>query len=348
MNFRNGLMTIAMIFTIILFCQCENKQQIDLKVNESEKKVDVLFDGQLFTSYIYPDNIMKPVLWPVVSPAGNMLTRSYPLENKAGDRTDHPHHVGVWLNYGDVNGLDFWNNSEAIPPERKANYGHIEHVSVEKAKSGKNKAELITTAEWLTPDNEKLLDEETRFVFRQEDDNIRIIDRETTLEAVTDEVKFTDNKEGMIAIRVARELELPSDKPTKLLDSHGNVTEVEKMDNSKVKGNYRSAKGIEGGDVWGTRAKWMKLSSEINGEKVALVIIDHPSNVGYPTYWHARGYGLFAANPLGQKIFSDGENELNFSLNDGETTTFKYRLVVASVDLTDEEINELANSFAKF
>lgn len=348
MNFRNGLMTIAMIFTIILFCQCENKQQIDLKVNESEKKVDVLFDGQLFTSYIYPDNIMKPVLWPVVSPAGNMLTRSYPLENKAGDRTDHPHHVGVWLNYGDVNGLDFWNNSEAIPPERKANYGHIEHVSVEKAKSGKNKAELITTAEWLTPDNEKLLDEETRFVFRQEDDNIRIIDRETTLEAVTDEVKFTDNKEGMIAIRVARELELPSDKPTKLLDSHGNVTEVEKMDNSKVKGNYRSAKGIEGGDVWGTRAKWMKLSSEINGEKVALVIIDHPSNVGYPTYWHARGYGLFAANPLGQKIFSDGENELNFSLNEGETTTFKYRLVVASVDLTDEEINELADEFAKF
>jgi hypothetical protein len=346
MNFRNGLITVALFFTATLFCQCGNKQQIELKVNKAEKKVDVLFDGQLFTSYIYPENIMKPVLWPVISPEGNMLTRSYPMVNKEGDRTDHPHHVGVWLNYGDVNGLDFWNNSEAIPPEKKEDYGHIEHVSVEKAKSGKNKAELVTTAEWLTPDNEKLLDEETRFIFRQEDDNIRIIDRETTLEAVADEVKFTDNKEGMFAIRVARELELPSDQPTKLLDSHGNVTEVKQMDNSKVKGNYRSSEGVEGAEVWGTRGRWMKLSSEINGEKVSLVIIDHPSNVGYPTYWHARGYGLFAANTLGQKIFSDGQKELNFSMDKGDTTTFKYRLVVASEDLSDEKINELADEFA--
>jgi hypothetical protein len=346
MNFKNGLITIAMIFTAILFCQCGNKQQIELKVSESDKKVDVLFDGQLFTSYIYPDNIMKPVLWPVVSPAGNMLTRSYPMENKAGDRTDHPHHVGVWLNYGDVNGLDFWNNSEAIPEERKSDYGRIYHTSVEKAESGKNKAELVVENEWKAPDGTKMLDEETNFTFSQKDENIRIIDRTTTLEAVIDEVKFTDNKEGMFAIRVARELELPSDSPTKLMDSHGNITEVKEMDNSKVKGDYRSSEGIEGAEVWGTRARWMKLSSEINGEKVALVIIDHPSNVGYPTYWHARGYGLFAANTLGQKIFSEGENELNFSLTEGETTTFKYRLVVASGELSDEKINELADEFA--
>jgi hypothetical protein len=347
MNFKNGLISMAFFFAAILFCQCGNQQNnIELKVNESEKKVDVLFDGQLFTSYIYPDNIMKPVLWPVVSPEGNMLTRSYPMVNKEGDRTDHPHHVGVWLNYGDVNGLDFWNNSEAIPPERKENYGEIEHVSIVKAEGGKNKADLVTTSDWLTPDDEKLLDETTSFVFRKEDEGIRIIDRETTLKAVVDEVKFTDNKEGMFAIRVARELELPSNSPTKLMDAHGNVTEVKEMDNSKVKGNYRSSEGIEGGEVWGTRARWMKLSSEINGEKVSLVIIDHPSNVGYPTYWHARGYGLFAANTLGQKIFSDGENELNFSLNEGESTTFKYRLVVASEDLSDEKINELADEFA--
>jgi len=90
----------------------------------------------------------------------------------------------------------------------------------------------------------------------------------------------------------------------------------------------------------------MKLASEINGEQVALVIIDHPSNVGYPTYWHARGYGLFAANTLGQKVFSKGENELNFSLKKGESVTFKYRLVVASEDLTDQQINQLADKYA--
>ncbi len=329
-----------------VFAQSEKKPAIDLKISEADKKVDVMVGGELFTSYIYPDNIMKPVLWPIMSPGGNMLTRSYPMINKAGDRTDHPHHVGVWLNYGDVNGLDFWNNSEAIPSEDKDNYGTIYHQSIEKAKSGKGKATLITKSLWKSPDDTVMLEETTEFDFKAMK-NMRIIDRTTTLTAVIDEVKFTDNKEGMFAIRVARELELPSDKPSELMDSHGVVTKVEKMDNTNVKGNYRSSEGIEGEEVWSTRAKWMKLSSEINGEKVTLVIIDNPSNPGYPTYWHARGYGLFAANTLGQKVFSEGKEEMNLSLKKGESVTFKYRLVVADEDLTDDQINALTEAYAK-
>ena len=333
-----------LLSTPLLFAQ--KKESIDLNVKEGEKKVDVLIGGELFTSYIYPDNIMKPVLWPVNSAGGNMLTRSYPLINKAGDRTDHPHHVGVWLNYGDVNGLDFWNNSEAISPEKKSKYGSIYHQSIETAKGGKGSAVLATRSLWKSPDNTSMLEDQTSFEFIADGD-MRIIDRTTSLKALIDEVNFTDNKEGMFAIRVSRELELPSNKPTTLVDSHGVATRVEKMDNTYVKGNYRSAEGIEGKEVWGTRCRWMKLGSEINGEKVFLVIIDHPDNVGYPTYWHARDYGLFAANTLGQKIFSNGEKELNFSLNKGETATFRYRLVVASEDLSDAQINKLADEYAK-
>lgn len=333
-----------------MLCSCpmlfgQGKAIVDLKRNDAEKKVDVLVDGKLFTSYIYPSNVMKPVLWPVMSPAGNMLTRSYGMVNKAGDRTDHPHHIGVWLNYGDVNGLDFWNNSDAIKPERKDHYGSIYHKSIDKVESNGNQAILEVSAEWKSPANELMLEEKTKLEFSSIN-NVRIIDRETTLTAVIDEVKFTDNKEGMFAIRVARELELPSEKPTKLVDSHGVVTKVDKMDNTYVKGNYRSAEGVEGKEVWGTRCRWMKLASEIKGEQVALVIIDHPSNVGYPTYWHARDYGLFAANTLGQKVFSDGKNQLNFSMRKGESVTFKYRLVVAAENLSDLKINYLADEYA--
>ncbi len=329
-----------------LFGQSAKKPTIDLKTNEADKKVDVIVAGELFTSYIYPDDIKKPVLWPVMSPDGNMLTRSYPMVNKAGDRTDHPHHVGVWLNYGDVNGLDFWNNSEAISVEDQDGYGTIYHQSIEKAKSGKGKATLVTTSVWKSPDDEVMLEEKTKFDFKAMD-NVRIIDRTTTLTAKIDEVKFTDNKEGMFAIRVARELELPSDKPSELMDSHGVVTKVEKMDNTDVKGDYRSSEGIEGEEVWATRAEWMKLSSEINGEKVSLVIIDNPSNPGYPTYWHARGYGLFAANTLGQKVFSEGKEEMNLSLRKGESATFKYRLVVAGEDMTNDQVNTMAEKYKK-
>ena len=335
----------ALSSSMLLISQCSSEPMVDLKVNDAEKKVDVMVDGELFTSYIYPDVIKKPVLWPVISPAGNMLTRSFPMVNREGDRSDHPHHVGVWLNYGDVNGLDFWNNSEAIAPEKRDGYGTIFHRSIEKAESGKGSALLETSAVWKSPDQINMLEEQTSFNFIASD-NMRIIDRTTTLKAVIDEVNFTDNKEGMFAIRVARELELPSEKPTELVDSHGIVTKVEKMDNTLVKGDYRSAKGVEGKKVWGTRCRWMKLASEIKGEQVALVIIDHPSNVGYPTYWHARDYGLFAANTLGQKIFSEGENELNFSLKKGESVTFKYRLVVAAETLSDQQINQLADKYA--
>jgi hypothetical protein len=335
----------AILCSSLLFGQNAKKSQIQLQENSDQRKVDVMVDGKLFTSYIYPNSIKKPVLWPVMSPAGNMLTRSYGMVSKVGDRTDHPHHIGVWLNYGDVNGLDFWNNSEAIPAERQDRYGTIYHRSIDKAESGLGQATLVTSAEWLSPDNTVMLEETTSFHFSAAG-NMRIIDRTTTLKAVIDEVKFTDNKEGMFAIRVARELELPSDKPTTLVDSHGVATRVEKMDNTYVKGNYRSADGVEGKEVWGTRCRWMKLASEIKGESVALVIIDHPDNAGYPTYWHARDYGLFAANTLGQKVFSNGKNELNFRLKKGESATFKYRLVVADENLTDAQINKLADEYA--
>jgi hypothetical protein len=339
----SGITVLAVFF--LFLCSCYNGKRVELIVDEQNNNVEVLVDGELFTAYIYPEQVKKPVLWPVMSPKGNMLTRSYPMVNKEGDRTDHPHHVGVWFNYGDVNGLDFWNNSEAIPEENRHEYGSIRHISVEKAEGGMGMAELVTRSEWLTPDGKALLKEKSTFKF-QANEGLRIIDRSSILEAVADTVLFRDNKEGMFAIRVARELELPSQGATKLVDAHGNITEVEQSDNSLVRGNYRNADGIEGGEVWGTRCRWMKLFSEINGEVVSLVIIDHPSNPGYATYWHARGYGLFSANTLGQRVFSKGEHELDYQLTKGESAEFKYRLVVASGDLSDEMINQLADSYS--
>ncbi|MFV0269519.1 MAG: PmoA family protein [Draconibacterium sp.] len=339
---------------VLFFCSalalagCKEKQKMqEVKITDTGSQVEVSIDGKPFTTYIYPDNIMKPVLWPLLSPGGNRLTRSFPMEEKEGDRADHPHHVGIWFNYGDVNGLDFWNNSEAIPEEKRSAYGTILHRSIDKAESGEGKGVLLTSSEWLSPDNQVLLQESTRFDFIASSPDIWLIDRTTTLKAVADTVRFTDNKEGMFAIRVARELELPSDKPTDLVDSHGVVTRVEEMDNSNITGNYRSADGTEGEKVWGTRSRWMKLSGHINTEDLSLIIVDNPSNVGYPTYWHARGYGLFSANPLGQKIFSDGKEELNFQLIKGESTVFKYRMIVASKDLGIEKIDKLADEFAQ-
>jgi hypothetical protein len=334
--------TLVILVTGIIVSVAQPKVQLVPK--PADKKIDVLIDGKLFTSYIYPDNIKKPVLWPVITAEGNEITRQYPLKNKAGERTDHPHHIGIWLNYGDVNGLDFWNNSEAISKEDAPKYGTIFHETLESAKNGAGEATLLTTASWKDINGKKLLNEITEYTFSVQG-KTRIIDRTTMLKAENGKVNITDNKEGMFAIRVTRELELPSKGKVKVTDSHGVVTEVEASDDKSVSGSYLSSEGIKDDAVWATRGKWMKLSGVINGEKVAIVIFDHPGNAGYPTYWHARGYGLFAANTLGQKVFSNGKEEMNFSIENGESATFRYRLAIFSGEPTLEEIEKMSKNF---
>lgn len=309
---------------------------IELVRNDKEKRVDVFIDGGLFTSYIYPETIEKPVLYPVKTSEGNLITRGFPLDPRPGERIDHPHHVGIWFNYGDVNGLDFWNNSYAIPEDKKQDYGSVIHREILRVSSGDDKGELEVEMDWMDSDGRVLLKEKTTFVFRGSDDT-RIIDRITLLKALDEEVKMTDNKEGLFAIRVARELEHPSDKPEKLTDAKGNPTDIEVLDNDGVTGLYMSSEGVEGDAAWGTRARWMNLSGKIKDENISLAIMDHPDNIGYPAYWHARGYGLYAANSLGQKAMSGGKEELNFSLPAGDSVTFKYRLVVYSGDKVPSE-----------
>jgi hypothetical protein len=336
---------ISSLILVFLFTGTHAQKWLPVTLSEKQgKQVDVMVDGKPFTTYLQPEGVKKPVLWPVISPAGNAVTRSFPLAKMEGERVDHPHHIGIWLNYGDVNGLDFWNNSTAIPADKASGYGTIVHKSIDKIKNGKKKGVLAVSADWIDSQSRKILDEKTIFHFRATQ-QMRIIDRKTTLKAVGGEVKFNDNKEGVFAIRVATALELPQKGAVEMTDAHGNVTKVEKPDMSRVTGNYLSSEGITGEAVWGTRGKWMQLSGKLNGENVSIVIIDHPGNPGYPTYWHARGYGLFAANTLGQKALSNGRDVLNFTLPAGKSVTFRYRLVIFSGELKPDRINELAGEF---
>ena len=323
----------VMLIIALTFSISVAQPKVQLVTKPAEKKIDVLIGGKLFTSYMYPDNIKKPVLWPVITAEGNEITRQFPLKNKAGERSDHPHHIGIWLNYGDVNGLDFWNNSEAISKEDAPKYGTIYHETLESAKSGDGKATLITTASWKDIKGNKLLKEVTEHTFTVQG-KTRIIDRTTMLKAENGKVKITDNKEGMFAIRVARELELPATGKVELTDSHGKVTQVEAPDNKLVTGSYLSSEGIKDDAVWATRGKWMKLSGVVNGEKVAVVIFDHPGNAGYPTYWHARGYGLFAANIFGVRDFTgDKAQDGSLTLEPGRSLRFRYRVVIHPGDV---------------
>lgn len=311
-----------------------------------KKQVDILFNNKLLTAYCYYDSSRKPFLFPVNTVDGINVTRGYPFQPVAGERTDHPHHTGIWLNYESVNGLDFWNNSTAIAPEKRDHYGTIVHQKVIDKKTKENNASLGTAATWIRPDGKILLNEETLFNFSIQGNDF-IIDRITKLTAADTTVIFKDVKDGMFAIRVARELELPSKESSNYVDDKGNSTKVPASGHN-VTGMYYSSTGLTGDSVWGSKGRWAILTGKKEGRDITIGIIDHPANAGYPAYWHARGYGLFSINPLGRKIFSNGKEELNFSLVPGQSTTFRYRIIIHSGSvLSKEKMNKLSDEFEK-
>ena len=149
------------------------------------------------------------------------------------------------------------------------------------------------------------------------------------------------------ALRLAHELQIPATEDQTFTDDKGNKTIVKGGTDKVANGNYITSAGKTGNDAWSTRGVWCKVYGKIGADSVSIAIIDHPGNVNYPTFWHARGYGLFAANPLGEKIFTNGKSEKNLKLKKGQSVTFRYRIVISNgnATLTAAELDKLAKSF---
>ncbi|MEM8890974.1 MAG: PmoA family protein [Bacteroidota bacterium] len=329
LGFMIMLLSISMLFA---------QKGVEFTHKEDQQAIEIWIHGQHISSYLYQDELKKAVLYPLKTMSGKVLTRGFPLDTRPGERVDHRHHLGHWFNYGDVNGLDFWNNSTDRPAEKRHRYGEVRHQEILKMEGGEEKGELILRSHWVDHEGKVLLEEKTTLHF-QEKQGVILIDRVSELTA-TEDLLFKDNKEGMFAIRVRRELELASDRPGLFADKNAQIPKEKSQSSVEAQGNYKSSEGIIGGEVWGTRAKWMKLAGDLAGEKVEIIILDHSDNPGYPTYWHARGYGLFAANPLGQAIFSKGKEQLNFQLAAGASQVFRFRILINEGNSLDKEVIE--------
>jgi len=317
--------------------------------DEANRQVVVTIDGKPFTSYIWPASLKKPVLYPLIDADGVTVTRGYPLAPLPGERVDHPHHAGLWFNFGNVNGFDFWNNSDAIKPEARSKMGTILHTRIVSAGSGPDRGELVVESVWMTGENKPILKQTARYIFARRN-HARVIDQVITLTAL-DHAVFSDDKEGLLGLRVARWLESPEEKGGVFSDANGNPTQVDAAAPGSAAPNpatglYRTSEGVLGAAAWGTRGRWCALTGHTGGHLVNIAIIDHPANPGYPTYWHARGYGLFAANPLGRSIFDPKQPAFNFTLEKDQSVTFRYRVILSSHAANPEELNTEADAFA--
>jgi len=345
-RFHKASCATATLLVALLANGAAQSPHVQVVPNESARRVDVLVDGKPFTSYIWPTTLKKPTLFPLRSANGTIVTRGYPLEARKNERVDHPHHVGLWLNHGDVNGLDFWNNSDAIKPDQQPKMGTVLHRKVVEAKGGNDKGTLIVETDWIKPDGAALLKERTEFAFRG-DAKSRTIDRTTTLTALGERVVFKDNKEAFFGMRVARELELPYEKAEVLTDASGKPSSKPVMDNTGVSGQYTSSEGKQGDAVWGQRARWMMLTGTVANDPVTIAMLDNPSNPNYPAFWHARGYGLFAINPLGEKVLpGGGTKDFDLTLEPGKSATFHYRVVILNGAAKPADVEKAYQEFA--
>jgi Methane oxygenase PmoA len=317
---------------------------VQVVADEAHQRVDITIDGTPFTSYVWPGTLKKPVLFPLITSDGIDVVRGFPLAPRPGERVDHPHHAGIWFNYGNVNGFDFWNNSDAIKPADREKMGTIHQQKIVSTKSSRDSGELVVDSIWTTGTGQEILQQKTRYIFSQRGSE-RIIDQVTTLHAL-DRVVFNDDKEGLLGVRVARWLESPDEKGGTFTDANGRPTEVPASSAPGATGVYLTSKGKQGEKAWGTRGRWCALTGNTEGHTVTIAIFDHPGNPNYPTYWHARGYGLFAANPLGQHIFDPKAQPLNYTIEKNQNVIFTYRILLLARAPHPEEMNQDADAFA--
>lgn len=279
---------------------------------KADAPLEVRIDGGLFTSFRTDTRV--PCLYPLVGPSGANITRHFPLKKGvAGEASDHPHHTSFWFTHGAVNGHDFWHSKDC-------------QIVTKSTVTGSET--LTANLEWIAK-GQVILKEQRTYAFAARNQT-RLITVSSKLTPAAGDVVFGDTKEGSFAIRFAPTLRLK-----------GKV----------AKGHILNSEGQTDGDTWGKRAKWVAYHGPDPGNApVVVAILDHPKNLRHPTWWHARDYGLLAANPFGQHDFERKKDQPHlgdYTLKKGSTLTQRYQLVIHQGTVATAKVEDTWKTFAK-
>jgi len=330
---------IAIFVVAVLLIQptepsAQEKSSLSIHREKTKDKdyFDIMAGKELITRYHITQSAPKPIFWPVNAPGGVPLTRDWPMIPDAPDNTkDHPHQQSAWFCHGDIipegivvkdkikgiEGVDFWSIAKG--------HGNMVCTYAAEPKVDKNRIRLATKNEWRTADGVKIMDE-ARDIYVYDFGKARLIVLNIDLHASVCPIVFGDTKEGAMGIRI-------SDK----------ITEVK-----GGKGKIQNAEGKVGEkNCWGQIANWCDYSGPIDGKTVGLAVLADPKNA-YPSCWHARGYGLMAANPFGREKARfpgvAGKKEL-VRLAKGEHLKLRYAMLLHQ---GDAETGNVAEYYQRF
>ena len=288
---------------------------VSVEIDERRTAATARIDGELFTAYRI-DSLKKPVLYPLNLRDGLSLTRHWPLAEKSGEAHDHPHHKSVWFSH-QINGVMFWSEAASV---------QLVRLSLLEETQGQG---WLAEHRWVH-DEQTVMTDKTTYKFSA-GTGWRAVDVQIELLASHGDVLFNDTKEGSFAVRVHPGLR---NKPDAKAGIAGGAT----MLNSESE---------TGPGIWGKPARWIDYSNTIDGTVCGLAIFDHPDNLRHPTTWHARDYGLLAANPFGLHYFDKqpaGAGE--YTIPAGESLVLKYRILLHEGDAEQAKIDQHYQQFA--
>ncbi len=275
---------------------------------QEQSPLEVYVGDELFTRYIFGDDVPKPCLYPLIGPFGHGVTRAYPQEEVEGDSTDHIHHRSLYSAWGDVNGSDNWGEGKGS--------GRVSHRYFEALESGPVFGRIVALNDWLSADGSRLMQDRIEYRVYNVPASHRLLDIEVTFYASDGDVRFGDTKEGgILAVRVATPMEV------------GHTGKIE-----------NGFGGVNEGETWGKRAPWCDYSGTVQDHRVGIAVFDHPSNLRYPTYWHVRNYGLMTANPFGLSFFVGNNTDGSYTLPAGGRIRFRYRVLIHAGDAAEGKV----------
>ncbi len=327
MSFIIRLATLAAFCPVMVMSAADSAQSV--KLSRLDDRVRVEIGGRLFTEYVFK-GASRPYCYPILAADGTSLVRDFPMKETPGEDTDHKHHRALMFAHSNANQIDFWNEGTSGTKFPKGSTVHDGLVETTDGEVG-----LIRVRHrWVAPEGKLVATDETTLRFRGTAE-ARLLDYEVTLQALPDTpLVMGDNKDGTMAIRLAQWMTMPHKMQKKDIPGVGHIV---------------TAKGERDAAVWGTRAAWCDYFAARNGRTYGVAIFDHPQNLRHPTWWMARDYGLFAANPFGQRDFEAAAKHPpgkgDYTIPAGGRLTLRYRFYFHT---GDEQAARIAERYAEY
>ena len=305
----------------LLFVPASARAEVTAERNK--RGVAIKIDGKPFTEYLTKAG-HSPAMWPVIGPTGKPVTRSYPFTPPTDqEKNDHPHHQSIWFTHDKVGGSNFW---AANKNDEKEDSGtHIAHREFVDVSSSGDTATIVTKNDWMEGDK-RICEDQRKVVFGKGPAESRWIDFTITIKATDGDVTFGDTKEGSFAVRVADSMRVEAKQGGRIVNSDGK----------------------ENVAAWGLPARWVDYTGPVEGETVGITIMSHPKSFRPLPRWHVRTYGLFAANPFGEKGFPETEaaKQGEFTLKKGDSIALRYRVWLHRGKTNPAEIDRAFSEFA--